>query len=342
MRNRDGLRAQLAAAQLAQRASLPLDDEQELSIAAAAPGTVTARPDGAGEAFVSGDQVLLRHGKEATPVSGAEAVRFVQALRYLFGGHPAILAVLQKEGQIPANVTYFFQQPGGDRKVDLKIAAIRRDEAPAVSPLAGYTPKPPVEDATSLDDLVDRAWATRTALAASPWPRVVRMPGMAVMAPRPFDNFLDISEAQLSGRPLPAVSDEQKRTFQTDLSVRMLAQAVAAKGPEGLRRATAMLQTLRPQARSRAYLLSVFEANDRATLGERDAARALFADALRGNPTLVGAYKDIGDFYFRGFDTPHAWRSWNVARTLAPLYPPLAAVGEYERSLTTRFPEYFQ
>jgi hypothetical protein len=68
----------------------------------------------------------------------------------------------------------------------------------------------------------------------------------------------------------------------------------------------------------------------------------LFAEVLQANPALAGAYKDIGDFYFRSFDTARAWRSWELARTLAPMFQNLEPVAQHERTLATRFPEYFQ
>jgi hypothetical protein len=103
----------------------------------------------------------------------------------------------------------------------------------------------------------------------------------------------------------------------------------------------ATLQALRPQAGAHRYLLSLFEANDHVMLREAPAAGALYLDVLHANPALAGAYKDIGDFYYLRFDTQHAWRSWEVARALAPLWPNLDVISERERALAGRFPAYF-
>ena len=345
MRNRDGLRKALAAAKLEQKATSPIEDEHELSMLRPSPGMVATRTEGEDEVFAGGDVVLLRHGKAATPVSAAESARFVQYLRYVFAGHPAVLASLQKEHAIPAHLTYVFHPTWGDSTVDIKIAAVRHDDAPATLSLASYTPKSAgndvATDATSLDALVDRAWVTRTTLAAN-----ARLPapagqGAPFVAPRPFEAFLALNEAQLSGAPLPSVSDEQKRAFQLDPDLRTLTQAMHATTPDALRQATGTLQALRPQARARAYVLKLFEANDRVRLGDLAGARSLFVDVLQANPSMVSAYKDIGDFYYRSFDTPRAWRSRDVARTLAPLYSTLTSVADYERTLSSRFPEYF-
>jgi hypothetical protein len=341
LRNREGLRAKLAAAKLDQKLASPLEEEHELSIAGTAPAPVTTRTEGDDEVFASGDVVLLRHSKEGTPVSASDAARFVQYLRYLFAGHPAALAALQKESRIPARLSYVFHTAGGASTVELKISRVAVADAPATLALAGYTPRPPAANAATLDELLDRAWASRATLAAG-----VKRPQAEALAAqlreqRPLEAWLLITEVQLSDGRLPAITDEQKRMFQTDPAVQALARAVSANDANGMRQAVGALEMLRLQVQSRRYVLSLFEANDRIKLGEAVKARSLYADVLQANPTLAGVYKDIGDFYFRSFDTPHAWRSWEIARTLAPLFPTVGAVSDFERSLATRFPEYF-
>jgi hypothetical protein len=220
---------------------------------------------------------------------------------------------------------------------------VAQADAPAALALAlaGYAPRTPAANATTLDELLDRAWASRSALAAG-----MKRPQADALAAqlreqRPLEAYLAISELQLSDGRMPAITDEQKRAFQTDPAIQALARAVSARDENSMRQAAASLEMLRLQAQSRRYLLSLFEANDRTKLGEVVKARSLYADVLQANPTLAGAYKDIGDFYFRSFDTPRAWRSWEIARALAPLFPTVGAVSDFERALVTRFPEYF-
>ena len=210
--------------------------------------------------------------------------------------------------------------------------------------LDGYMPRAPaaVADDGSLDALVDRAWGSRPALVAA---AAARPSGEALAAQmrgqRPLEAYLTLMESQLSGARMPAVTDEQKLAFQAAPRLRTLAQALGAKDPASLRQAVGSLQMLRMQVPSHGYLLQLYEANDRMQLGDAAAARGLYADVLRANPAIAGAYKDIGDFYFRSFDTPRAWRSWEIARTLAPMFPNLEAVTQFERTLAGRFPEYF-
>jgi hypothetical protein len=341
LRNRQGLRRAMTAAQLQDKLPDELEDAHELSVLGAGAAAVSQHAEGDEEVFASGDVTLLRHGKDASPVGVADAARFAQFLRYQFAGHPAVLDGLQKEQRIPARLRYSFHPGWGDSTVDLKIDAVREIGTAPGFTLDGYTPRAAAADAGSLDALLDRAWAARATLAGN-----ASLPSGDALAARmreqpPLDAYLTLMESQLSGARMPALSDEQKLAFQADPNLRKLAQALAARDPADLRQAVGSLQLLRMQVRSHRYLLQLYEANDRMQLGEAGAARGLYADVLRGNPGIAGAYKDIGDFYFRSFDTPRAWRSWEIARTLAPMFPNLQAVTQFERTLAARFPSYF-
>jgi hypothetical protein len=342
LRNRAGLRRMAAAAQLEHPLPGQLEDEHELAIQDAPGAPASMRTEGGDQVFASGDITLLRHGQDMSPASAAEAERFVRFLRYAFAGHPAVLAALQKEQGIPARITYYFHPAWGSSTIELKITALSRIDAPDTPVLDAYALRPPAADAASLDELLDHAWRSRSALAAQLKPPTAETLAAQLREQRPLDAFLMMTEQQLAGMGLPPVSDEQKQAFQGDAAVRSLASAVAARDPKAMRQAVGTLRTLHAQAGPRRYLLRLFEANDRVMLGELPAARPLFAEVLQANPALAGAYKDIGDFYFRSFDTARAWRSWELARTLAPMFPNLEPVAQHERTLATRFPEYFQ
>jgi len=342
LRNRAVVRKMIASATPDRKLPSEIEDEHELSVQGAEPRAIDVRSEGADRVFASGDTVLLSHGKDATPVSPADAARFVQYLRYTFSGYPGVLAALQKEQAIPARITYTFQPGWGTGTVELKIGTVRQADAPATFTPTGYAPRQPVGEPVTLDDMIDRAWATRAALAA----RAVRPSAdmlAGLRAQRPFDAFLAVTEYRVAGVAIPPLSDEQKQALQNDPDMQQLSTALAPKTPEELRQAVATLQALRTQAApAQRYLLSLFEANDHVMLREAPAAATLYLDVLRANPTLAGAYKDIGDFYYMRLDTRRAWRSWAIARTLAPLWANLDSITARERTLATRFPEYFE
>ena len=343
LRNRAALRKMAASAKVDRQLPPELEDEHELSVQGATPRPVDVRTEGVEQVYASGDTTLLSHGKDVTPVSPSDAARFVQYLRYSFSGHPSVLAALQKEQTIPASITYTFRPAWGTGTIELRIGAPRQADAPSTFTLAGYAPRQPAGEAVTLDDMVDRAWASRSALAT----RTVRPSAETLAASlreqRPFGAFLAVTEYRIGGVALPPLPDEQKQALQDDPDMQQLSKALGAKTQEELRQAVTTLQALRPQAApAQRYLLSLFEANDHVMLREAPAAATLYLDVLRANPTLAGAYKDIGDFYFLRLDTRRAWRSWEIARALAPLWPTLDSITARERALVTRFPEYFE
>jgi hypothetical protein len=342
LRNREGLAKMLATVKTGQKAAPLVENEHELSLRRGADSPVETSLEGGDEVFASAGATLLRRGAQSTPASAAEAERFVKFLRYTVGGHPAILAQLQKEQRIPARLTYSFRPAWGTGTVEVTVSAPRTVDAPAMFPLDGYAPRDASASGDRLDGLVERAWNGAAATSAGDRRKGAEAIDAALRDHRPLDAFLSIMEQQIAGNGLPpALSDEQKARMQADPGVRQLSQALGAKDPNGLRQAVGTLQLLRAQSQSKRYMLALFEANDRVLLGELPAARPLFADVLQANPGLAGAYKDLGDLYFRSFDTPHAWRCWDIGRRLAPLFPNLAAVTQFEKSLAAQFPEYF-
>lgn len=105
--------------------------------------------------------------------------------------------------------------------------------------------------------------------------------------------------------------------------------------------AVPVMQSMRAQTTRKRHILQLLEANDRAKLGERNAALSLYASVLRANPLLAGAYKDMGDALFAGFDMPRAWRSWDAGRRIAPQLNRFEAVNQFEQKLLREHPEYF-
>lgn len=341
LRNREGLDKALAAIKTGQKLAGLVEHQHELSVQRGAGSPISQRLDGQDKVYFSDDATLLRRSSQSTAVSGADADRFAKFLRYTFGGHPAILADLEKERRIPARLVYTFHPAWGTGTVDVTVSTPREVDAPAVFSLAGYSPKPLDNAGNQLDTLVDRASTAQAPPAADDQRRAREAMLAAFNGRRPFEAFLWMMELQLGGAALPALSAEQKGQLQADPAVRRLSQALAVKDQDGLRQALGTLQWLRTQTQPKRYLLKLFEANDRAMLGDYPAARAMYEDVLQANPALAGAYKDIGDFYFRTFDTAHAWRCWDIGRRLAPQFGNLGAITQFERSLATQFPEYF-
>jgi tetratricopeptide (TPR) repeat protein len=100
------------------------------------------------------------------------------------------------------------------------------------------------------------------------------------------------------------------------------------------------LAALRAEVDAYAETLLVIEAAMRVSLNEGARGEGLYVEALKLNPWLLGAYKDLGDYYLRSDRPDRAWRCWDAARRIAPSHPMLRDVDEYERRLVAEHREY--
>jgi len=341
LRNRDALAGALDTIKIDVKVP-PVFEEQELSLQRPQGAQVAADKDKDGTNFASGATTLLHSAAAGTPVGTADAARFAQFLRYTYGGHPAILRALQQAGQIPQQLDYRFRFPGSTATLALRIADVRTVTLPAnFTRPAGYTPRHS-NGTDALDTQVERAWIEQGAL--TPTDRASAAEAMTLMFRdnRPFEAFLAFNEMMLSGAgTLPSIDTAQKAQLQGDPSLRAATGALAARDPAAQRQAAAVLRQLRPKAGGKQHILKLYEANIRVSLGEQTTARLLFADVLQANPALAGAYKDAGDLYYRNFDTPHAWRCWDIAHRLAPQFANVKSVDAFEAAIAARYPEYF-
>jgi plasmid stabilization system protein ParE len=104
------------------------------------------------------------------------------------------------------------------------------------------------------------------------------------------------------------------------------------------------------------YMLSLYQANALSDLARHMEARDLneskrleelaltsFADALRGNPYIGSFYKDIGNHYFKRFNTPLAWLYWDLGRQLPvrSTFDKLNDIDKFEAKLRQINPEFF-
>jgi hypothetical protein len=158
-----------------------------------------------------------------------------------------------------------------------------------------------------------------------------------------LDAMLGWTELTLmTGRPGDAFTPEQLSLLQGDPSVQLVTTSLRANTRDDLREAADTLLQLRSKTSNKAYVLMLFEANDRARIGDTKSARQLFLDALQENPFLAGAYKDLGDLLLMGYDMPRAWRCWDAGRRIAPQFSNFAAVNRFEKTLVAEQPQYFQ
>ena len=339
VQNRIGLDKMMAAAKVGHE---PLDvvNLQHMFSVTDHPGTpLEARSNGVERSYVNGTTVLFRESVAATEVTAAQARMFAQFVRYIVGGHPQILAELAASNAIPERLVLQGHEIT-DVTMTLVVAGVRSvDDAPI--DLSRYHTRPSASDADPLDRLLDRATALGAQDLEQARRKNIEKRATASRDGRAFDHFLALMEwNQMNGGPL-TMTAEERTAFQNDPSSMKLATALAAKSKEQITAALPVMVELKASAPSQVYLLELFEANDRRLLGDGKAGRELLTSALIVNPFLAGAWKDLGDAVLMTFDTPRAWRCWDVGRSIAPKFQTFEAIDRVEQSLAAGHPEYF-
>jgi tetratricopeptide (TPR) repeat protein len=341
LRNRERLGKALAVAKVGSDIMGTVDNEHILAIQDKTSTLLQTMTDNVDEIFSSESKVLFKRSLKATPVTAAEAHMFAQYLRYLFGGHPQILATLANGNAIPSKLVMLTYNVGVTTQ-SINISLVRPSESKS-SDLATFPVRAATGLADPLDQLLDRTVLfTDTEVLAAKKRSKDELESL-FRDGQVFDTFLAALELSwMTDEPVPALTSDPKVKVQTDISVRRLIAAIfQSKTKKGLADAIKVLTELRPNASAKSYVLKILEANYRAKLGDRTTARKLYIDALTANPYIAGAYKDLGDVLIMGFDMPGAWRCWDQGRKIAPLFATFGAVKQFENALAANHPEFF-
>jgi tetratricopeptide (TPR) repeat protein len=341
LKNRAGLNQMLAKANAAVAPGLAVDREQELSIADDAATVIDESSAGATREFSSGGRIIARISTKGAKVGAADAARFAQFLRYTQMGHPQILAKLAQGGLIPDRLSFSVIGLKETRTVNIVVDKVNTIAPPAYD-LHGYTRRQAVAPAAWIDVLLDRMAALT--------PQQLQ----ALRAAHACDTAADYREDQLldtvlgrmecplaTGEAMLPFTPEQQEQLRAAGELRLMFASTQPGAQKETLSSVEVLAGLRKQAPRKAYMLKLFEANNRLRLGQRKESLQLFGEVLEANPLLAGAYKDLGDWLLTQFDPARAWRCWDIGRRLAPEMPNFTPVNQFEADLLKRHPEYF-
>ena len=314
-----------------------VDLEHVLSISSGQAVKLTQSFDNGAVVYSNDGRELSRWtdvGVDATP---SDMKNFVRFIRYSTGGHPQILEALQARHSVPNQLTFTFNQVFGVTTSHIVVSGRASADWPP-DYLSGYS----LADTGSsdTDTLLDRADRLTAKDADAAGQKVLAELKEDEDAHRPLAVFLDVTEADLITGARPSVPDTTTAELQADPALRQLTQALAAKSEADLNKAIQTLVELRPKAGRKAFMLELFEANDRVHLGDFTAMKQ-FDDVLEQNLAIASVYKDFGDLFILRYDMPRAWRCWDIGRRLSPQLPTLTPVTEFEKTLATQHPEYF-
>jgi len=341
MRNRVVLNTAMAKAGIPDfKSARKVDLEQELTLAEDSTTVIDAATSGDTLRFTSEGIPLATWSKHGAQAGARDVAHFAQLLRYVQSIHPQVLAKLAEGGVIPDSLTFTTNTSLAPVTVRMDVEKVQGASPPAFT-LQGYAPRQATPAQGALEALVDRMAAQTpqqldALRAAHPCDTEA-----AYREDQLLDTMLGRIECTLStGAPMLAFTPAQLEQVRASVPVSLAFSATKVTKQEEVVAAVKTLSGLRSQAPRKAYILKLFEANNRARLREFNESSQLFADVLEANPVLGGAWKDMGDLMIMRFDMPAAWRSWDIGRRIAPTLPNFAYVNQLESEMAKRHPEY--
>jgi len=338
--NRMMLGRALAAGMIKDNPMAPALTENLMSMSDPANATVIDHSTkGADTIYSWNGQPLMSVSQQTRELPAAVFTQYLRFLRYSTGGHPQILAAIERGHGIPERLTVVRTNMGIETRT-LTLRSI--DERPdSRFSLEGYTRETPDgEPFTTLKRLSASSAADLEAHAG-----VLRQErDAAVTGGRIFDAMLANFAAMLS------TGDDSEATawvaaHHDQINANADAQSLMrGLNPNDAASAKVAADTLEKMARSagpHSYVLNIFEANTRLALHEGHKAIDLFLTALAADPTITGAWIDLGTVYYSNFRADAAWACWDAARALRPTHSMLKQVDDRERKLRTDHPEFF-
>jgi hypothetical protein len=337
--NRMMLGRSLAAAKIHGNLMAPALTEHLMSLSDKASATVIDRANKDSDTIYSWNgQTLMTVSQKTRELSPAVLQQYLRFLRYSTGGHPQILAAIEKGGGVAERLTVV----RSNMNIETRTLVLRSiDDRPDDFSLEGYTREAPQGEpyvtlkrlpASAAVDLEAHARALRQERDA------------AAAAGRLLDAMLANFAASLSdgdmggaGTWIAAHRDE----LNANTEVQTLTRSLAPRDAASATAAADALEKLRESAGPYGYVLNIFEANTRLGLRQGERAISLFLGALASDPTITGAWIDLGTAYYGGFRTDAAWACWDAARSIRPSHPMLKAIDDRERKLRTDHPEFF-
>lgn len=305
--------------------------------------TVDRKAENGTVAYSWKSRPLLSWSEKIVPMPAHQRSRFATFVRYVYGGRPELLSAMQKLDGIPERLVITMHDVPGTTTTTLALKSSNTLDGPAFA-LAGLQKSAPVQD-PKLASLLEKAQIDGPADHTRRSEAIAVRAKNALQEKRGLDVFLALTEFSIqNGKPLSGLDKDQVGALvKTDPNLRDLLSSL--KPPANEKAAVEATETLHRLAahaeESGRHVLKLFEANNLSAAGDVQAAEKLFVDALATNPSLTGAWKDLGDLHFRRFDMKGAWICWDLARTISPEHEMLKPVNDFESRLMKDHPEYF-
>jgi tetratricopeptide (TPR) repeat protein len=290
--------------------------------------------------FSADGKELLSYSKGGQPVSSEKKEMFIKMIRYIYGGHPQILAKMASDNFIPRSIT-IHRYNILNEIYNLKISDIENTPAKFYS-LEGYEPKILSADTDKFSDALNKIKHKKDIDLEKHLKLIESKIKEYLENNNNLDAMLIGFEYSLTaGLSLPVALQDRIPDITKDESVKKLLLSLNSKSKDQAKINLDILQNLEKETVSERHTLKIFEANHQMILGKYDAAKELFQEVLKHHPYITGAYKDLGGLYHNEYNMVMAWRCWDVARKIVPTHNMLNPIKEMESEMMNEYPEFF-
>jgi hypothetical protein len=338
--NRIMLGAALQAGKVAVNPMEPALVEQLFSLSNPKSETqIDQRPAENDREFFWGKQKLVSVSDKTRELPAGYESEYWRFLRYYAGGHPKVYSALRSVKGVPEKISFVLTNMGTEtREIALNSIGSGAD-APysrAGLELAPHDQEPyntlrllGPDAAAKLTERMDAAVKARDAAMAQ---------GQVLDAVLTNMSILIMSGDGASIAPWLA---QNREAIQSNELAHSLSGILEPRDQAGAQKSLQTLSELHNRTGSAGYMLDVFQGNILLGLRDGKAGADHLLAALRVNPYLLGAWKDLGGYYYQSFQTDKAWDCWDAARRVNSQHPMLLRISEIERQLRTTFPEFF-
>lgn len=304
-----------------------------------APETKMLQPDAnQGRISYTHDQKpLFSASSDGTQLTAEDAARFVRYLRYVFPVHPDILTELEKRRVLPKEFDVYRYDISNDHfhLVVKNVEAVDR----------AFDVNTAIKDYHASKDEVTELCALRTQLSAEEFSSRNKRLAESAVKDGEAGHLLDCALGALEyGLCEPEQQVEVLRRFkdslQKDPDCAAVFGSLHAASKETAQKAAERFHKLEEKTKH-PEMLKIFAANVLTGAGKPGESMELFHQALRLNPCITGAWKDLGDLYYMRYEVEHAWACWDTGRLFVPQHPQFRTVTEFEQQLVTEHPEFF-
>ena len=296
--------------------------------------------------FLSQDKIISEitwSENKASP----EGEMFARFLIYDNSLHPLVRKKIAASGQIPDVIRNQLQSADGTDQFVLILDAFktRSDKGFQIPDYAFSKKKPgagPLTD--SLSQLIQSVQSGKSKITKHDKKWFIEHAHQAAEDKKYLDAALSILEYGLqtgdqetSSAEVRKLADHQKDDTELDRFFRSLGIA----GPEQAKRAVVELGKINRKNLSRGHVIDIMIANQQSVLEHYAEAQKRMLGALKMNPYIAGAYKDLGDMFYAEFDMVSAWLCWDFAREQTPGHFMLKPISDYEAQLLKDYPDFF-